>query len=717
MSPAFSNPRAGRVIRATLLLGVSLAAVNPALSHAATGSVIGLGSLGGNGGGGSGGYESGQCCIRSNMLSADGSTVVGDSYLADNSTLHAFRWSASGGMVDIDNTGNPFSFSTGVSGNGSVVVGYAEFGGNATSYAFRWTQAGGMVSLGSLGGVNSDGYGSDAFGISADGSTIVGDAILTDNSTDHAFRWTAATGMVDLGTLGGTDSWATAVSANGSVIAGYSELTGNPTFNGNPVSDAFRWTAATGMVNLGTLGGTADANGTGSYAIGISADGSTIVGFSVLADNSTDHAFRWTQVTGMVDLGTLGGTNSYAQAVSATGKIIVGGSETTGNATTDAFRWTQATGMQDLNTLLANAGVNMSGIQLTSANGISQNGQYVAGVGVFSGITEAFLVSYMDGTVDGLTTQSDVQTSTQNLSADMHATSIESRATSNELLGMTRPVDSGNYTYAGGLFGSALGYTGGQYSERGVTVLGGIAYGAQDYPNITQDDSITVATALRYTFDDPFGDEGNTLHPYAEIGGWIAPNATMKFTRSYANGSGTSTGTGETSTTSWAEYGRGGMTWDATGDDKFTGYAEFGQQYMNFAAYGEEASSSNTFPANVGAGQFRMDVARVGGAWTHKIDGFFDDFDSDDLRDIPVSITFAGAAAQSFDVHSGLTVTVPGVGSSTASNASDTWGEFGARIEAQFTTNLALDLDLNGTTGQGALGTAIHGGAGLSYKF
>ena len=65
----------------------------------------------------------------------------------------------------------------------------------------------------------------------------------------------------------------------------------------------------------------------------------------------------------MVDLGTLGGTNSWASAVSATGKIIVGTSEITGNSTYDAFRWTQATGMQDLNTLLANAGVNMSGIQ------------------------------------------------------------------------------------------------------------------------------------------------------------------------------------------------------------------------------------------------------------------------------------------------------------------------------------------------------------------
>ena len=67
------------------------------------------------------------------------------------------------------------------------------------------------------------------------------------------------------------------------------------------------------------------------------------------------------------------------------------------------------------------------------------------------------------------------------------------------------------------------------------------------------------------------------------------------------------------------------MSWDATTDDKFTGYAEFGQKYMNFAAYSEESSAGNTFPADVGAGQFRMDVARLGGSWTHRFDGLLDD--------------------------------------------------------------------------------------------
>jgi hypothetical protein len=84
---------------------------------------------------------------------------------------------------------------------------------------------------------------------------------------------------------------------------------------------------------------------------------------------------------------------------------------------------------------------------------------------------------------------------------------------------------------------------------------------------------------------------------------------------------------------------------------------------------------------------------------------------------MPISITLAGDIAQSFDVHSGLTATVSGVGSSSANNGTDTWGEFGGRIESQLTDNIALDLDLTGTTGGGVLGTAIHGGVGVTYTF
>jgi probable HAF family extracellular repeat protein len=81
----------------------------------------------------------------------------------------------------------------------------------------------------------------------------------------RAFRWTASGGMQDLGTLGGNESFAYGVSADGSVVVGYTDNAVGPR--------AFRWTASGGMQDLGTL-----PFGNWSVAYGVSADGSVVVG-------------------------------------------------------------------------------------------------------------------------------------------------------------------------------------------------------------------------------------------------------------------------------------------------------------------------------------------------------------------------------------------------------------------------------------------------------
>jgi probable HAF family extracellular repeat protein len=63
----------------------------------------------------------------------------------------------------------------------------------------------------------------------------------------RAFRWQNGV-MQDLGTLGGNESWALGVSADGSVVVGEAQ-------NAAGQERAFRWTASGGMQDLGTLGG------------------------------------------------------------------------------------------------------------------------------------------------------------------------------------------------------------------------------------------------------------------------------------------------------------------------------------------------------------------------------------------------------------------------------------------------------------------------------
>jgi probable HAF family extracellular repeat protein len=76
-----------------------------------------------------------------------------------------------------------------------------------------WSQS--LTWLGTLGGNQSE-----AYGVSADGSVVVGWAYNA-AGLYRAFRWTASGGMQDLGTLGGDRSEASAVSADGAVVVGW----------------------------------------------------------------------------------------------------------------------------------------------------------------------------------------------------------------------------------------------------------------------------------------------------------------------------------------------------------------------------------------------------------------------------------------------------------------------------------------------------------------
>jgi uncharacterized membrane protein len=172
------------------------------------------------------------------------------------------------------------------------------------------------------------GTNSSASAVSADGMTVVG--YDTIGSNYQAFRWTAAAGVVALGLLpGATASVATAASSNGSTIVGYCQFASNTL--------AFRWTAAGGMVALGS---------SPSKATAVSADGSVIVGD--LTTSTTSQAFRWTASTGMVAIALQpSGSYSHATAVSGDGNFVVifgDGDPTTGLM----YRWSPTGGYSPL---------------------------------------------------------------------------------------------------------------------------------------------------------------------------------------------------------------------------------------------------------------------------------------------------------------------------------------------------------------------------------
>jgi len=274
-----------------------------------------------------------------------------------------------------------------ISADGAVVVGsslvdvpgYPSF---TRERAFRWTAATGMVNLGTPSLSDPVFEFSRAEAVSADGGTVVGTATIPVGATGYdsgPFRWTQAQGLAPVFTYGYTGFGATGVSADGSVVAGTSL---------SPIPDtgtvAWRYTAQTGPVGLGFF---SDAGFPSSRTGAISADGTVIVGGSSRASGS--EAFRWTAGAGLVGLGDLAGGEFFSEslAVSADGATVVGfGSTAAGR---EAMRWTATSGMIGLGTL--------AGYTQSQASGVSSDGTVIVGTADSVDGAEAFLWTQAGG--------------------------------------------------------------------------------------------------------------------------------------------------------------------------------------------------------------------------------------------------------------------------------------------------------------------------------
>jgi probable HAF family extracellular repeat protein len=256
-------------------------------------------------------------------ISGDGNVIVGASTAADTN-LYSFRW-VGGAMTPLPNLpGGNYSRAYGASYDGSVVVGQADAGGG-NFHAFRWV-GGVTTDLGTL-GVGS----SIAFGVSDYGNVVVGSS--DSQATQHAFRWVqgatnGVAGNVQMQALASLDgnpltfTSASGVSGDGNVVVGSSK-----TNVGGPLH-ATRWAGA-GMpiTDLGTLGGT------NSYATAASSDGSVIVGSST-DGGGADRAFRWTQAGNMQSVTSwlagagvslpAGWAPLAANGVNGNGNVVVG---------------------------------------------------------------------------------------------------------------------------------------------------------------------------------------------------------------------------------------------------------------------------------------------------------------------------------------------------------------------------------------------------------
>jgi uncharacterized membrane protein len=238
-------------------------------------------------------------------VSADGNVVVGYSGLTGQAfTSHAVRMVGTAALQYLTTpAGSESCDAEGVSGDGGVIVGNCDStmpaAGLASRRPFRYTPATNIQYM-NLSPLAAD-TDVNMQGISDDGNVIIGYILPS-----QAARWTAASGWTLLGKLSPAgDNIPHGVNRDGSIIVG---------MDAPSASIAWRWTAATGEVEM-TRPGTADAS---FYAFDINATGTIVVGYNYEFSTSSSSVIRWTNGTPS-NLGA-----GYGYGVSADGTVVVG---------------------------------------------------------------------------------------------------------------------------------------------------------------------------------------------------------------------------------------------------------------------------------------------------------------------------------------------------------------------------------------------------------
>ncbi|HEX7517532.1 MAG TPA: DUF3466 family protein [Chthoniobacterales bacterium] len=211
--------------------------------------------------------------------------VVGDSTFGTSEAISHAAFFRNGKIADLGTLkGEVYSRATGINASGQV-VGFsgAKPDDSSANRAFIWSASTGMLDIGTLGGASAQ-----AFGIN-DSGFVTGTAQVADSSrlgVTHAFIYQPLSiprpntkKMIDLGTLGGNDSYGMAINANNHVV-GYSTLNG-----GIDRVHAFLHDGRK-MRDLGSFDGSVSGNDQ-SYALGINII-DQVVGYSYIPARSEE---------------------------------------------------------------------------------------------------------------------------------------------------------------------------------------------------------------------------------------------------------------------------------------------------------------------------------------------------------------------------------------------------------------------------------------------
>jgi len=308
-------------------------------------------------------------------LSPNGLIVAGSQTISPNSL---YLWGPLAGLTVIPKPAPWFHYQAdALNLDGSAIVGYCTLGNPLVSRAFRWTQATGCVELGTLGGDNSW-----AQAISADGLVVAGRSWTGGAIPNNAFRWTLAGGMQPVPLAPGmTNTFGYGMNQAGNVIVGGAYT--------NLGEVAFRWTSSTGTQSIGP--GTGNVWGA---ATATSADGSRVAGYS---GQSCYNGFLWIDGQGTQLFAPFGNYQRITPRFITPDGAAIGCNLQVQCGLSDASNragiWTQSMGMVELGAHLTQQGLNLSGWVLNNITGVSNDGTVLCGNGLFNGQQRGWYVS------------------------------------------------------------------------------------------------------------------------------------------------------------------------------------------------------------------------------------------------------------------------------------------------------------------------------------
>jgi autotransporter family porin len=297
-------------------------------------------------------------------------------------------------------------------------------------------------------------------------------------------------------------------------------------------------------------------------------------------------------------------------------------------------------------------------------------------------------------------TSGQVQSSINQVAKAQQTQIVTNRVLNSLLLGATQQISC---TSCAGGFASIGSFAAGAEGRWGLsdelTLIGGLSYNQWYASGISVENAPTVAGSLIYDLW-----KWGESRPFFQVGGALTPYEDVYYTRYYANGLTTAVGNASAIDRDLSLFGRAGWIDRFSPIDEAAVYGDLGRDWLQTGGYTEMTSFLNPFPATVRNGLDTLNVAHLGGQWTHLFNG-----------NIEANVT--AAVAYGFGAGDSAQTSVLDFGPIAPSAiANTTWMEWGARLGYRFNNRVVIDAFVVGTA-FGQIGTTVHGGVGLRYEF